>query len=102
MNVQIEKLQNIPKPSELEEDSEAISNTTAVLMKVKDSINKVVDYISKITEKLDDMRDMIKEYELDIANNLESIMKKYLLEGMLINLIVFVYFILFFISTTVM
>lgn len=102
MNVQIEKLQNIPKPSELEEDSEAISNTTAVLMKVKDSINKVVDYISKITEKLDDMRDMIKEYELDIANNLESIMKKYLLEGILINLIFFVYFILFFISTTVM
>ena len=85
MNVQIEKLQNIPKPSELEEDSEAISSTTAVLMKVKDSINKVVDYISKITEKLDDMRDMIKEYELDIASNLESIMKKYLLEGMLIN-----------------
>jgi hypothetical protein len=54
-------------------------------MKVKDSINKVVDYISKITEKLDDMRDMIKEYELDIASYLESIMKKYLLEGMLIN-----------------
>jgi Na+/phosphate symporter len=85
MNVQIEKLKNIPKPSELEEDSEAISSTTAVLMKVKDSINKVVDYISKITEKLDDMRDMIKEYELDIASYLESIMKKYLLEGMLIN-----------------
>lgn len=85
MNVQIEKLKNIPKPSELEEDSEAISSTTAVLIKVKDSINKVVDYISKITEKLDDMRDMIKEYELDIASNLESIMKKYLLEGMLIN-----------------
>ena len=92
MNVQIEKLKNIPKPSELEEDSEAISSTTAVLMKVKDSINKVVDYISKITEKLDDMRDMIKEYELDIASYLESIMKKYLLEGMLINWIVFVYF----------
>ena len=85
MNVQIEKLKNIPKPSELEEDSEAISSTTTVLIKVKDSINKVVDYISKITEKLDDMRDMIKEYELDIASNLESIMKKYLLEGMLIN-----------------
>ena len=85
MNVQIEKLKNIPKPSELEEDSEAISSTTAVLIKVKDSINKVVDYISKITEKLDDMRDMIKEYELDIASNLENIMKKYLLEGMLIN-----------------
>ena len=45
----------------------------------------MVDYISKITEKLDEMRDMIKEYELDIASNLESIMKKYLLEGMLIN-----------------
>ena len=85
MNVQIEKLKYIPKPSDLEEDSEAISSTTAVLIKVKDSINKVVDYISKITEKLDDMRDMIKEYELDIASNLESIMKKYLLEGMLIN-----------------
>ena len=85
MNVQIEKLKNIPKPSELEEDSEAISSTTAVLIKVKDSINKVVDYISKITEKLDEMRDMIKEYELDIASYLESIMKKYLLEGMLIN-----------------
>jgi hypothetical protein len=85
MNVQIEKLKDIPKPSDLEEDSEAISSTTAVLIKVKDSINKVVDYISKITEKLDDMRDMIKEYELDIASNLESIMKKYLLEGMLIN-----------------
>lgn len=88
MNVQIEKLQNIPKPSELEEDNEAISCTTAVLMKVKDSINKVVDYISKITEKLDDMRDMIKEYELDIASNLESIMNKYLLEGILIHLTV--------------
>jgi hypothetical protein len=85
MNVQIEKLKDIPKSSDLEEDSEAISSTTAVLIKVKDSINKVVDYISKITEKLDDMRDMIKEYELDIASNLESIMKKYLLEGMLIN-----------------
>jgi hypothetical protein len=85
MNVQIEKLKYIPKPSDLEEDSEATSSTTAVLIKVKDSINKVVDYISKITEKLDDMRDMIKEYELDIASNLESIMKKYLLEGMLIN-----------------
>jgi DNA anti-recombination protein RmuC len=85
MNVQIEKLKDIPKPSDLEEDSEAISSMTAVLIKVKDSINKVVDYISKITKKLDDMRDMIKEYELDIASNLESIMKKYLLEGMLIN-----------------
>lgn len=52
------------------------------------NIQMVADYVCEITTKLDDVRDIIKEYDIEIAENLQEIIKEHMLTGSVYNIII--------------
>ncbi|CAC5381783.1 unnamed protein product [Mytilus coruscus] len=72
-------LAKLQPPSILEQDNEIMSSVTQILDKVKINIQIVADYVCEITTKLDDVRDIIKEYDIEIAVNLQEIIKEHML-----------------------
>ena len=81
-------LAKLQPPSILEQDNEIMSSVTQILDKVMTNIQMVADYVCEITTKLDDVRDIIKEYDIEIAENLQEIIKEHMLTGSVYNIII--------------
>ena len=81
LDAQMKILQTIHSPASLEENSGHVLSIVDILHKVKKCIEIIADYVCEITAKLEDIRDMVKEYDVEIAENLEEMTMKYLLTG---------------------
>ncbi|XP_071173539.1 uncharacterized protein [Mytilus edulis] len=79
LDYQLKLLAKLQPPSILEQDNEIMSSVTQILDKVMTNIQMVADYVCEITTKLDDVRDIIKEYDIEIAENLQEIIKEHML-----------------------